>query len=74
MRAVSEYDDLIRPGHRAHTVGNDQHRLILNQPGKRRLDQCLVLHIKACRRFIKQDNRRVLQERAGDGDALPLTA
>ena len=72
--AAREDDDLIRAGNGTHTVGNHQHRFILDQAGQRRLDQCLVLHVEACSCLVEQNDRRVFQERAGNRDALTFTA
>lgn len=40
--AVGQHHDLFRPRHGTHLVGDDQHRLVLDQPGQRRLDQRLT--------------------------------
>lgn len=57
---IREDDDLIRPGHSTHPVRNDEHRLILYQPGERRLDERLILHIEGGGRLIEEDNGCVL--------------
>ena len=54
--SVREDDDLIRSGHSAHSVRNDEHRLILYQPGERRLDERFILYVEGCGRLIEEDN------------------
>ena len=38
------------------------------------LDEALALRVERTRRFVEQKDRRVTQQGAGDGDALPLAA
>jgi hypothetical protein len=55
-------------------VGDHQGGAALHQPFQRRLHQRLALGVERRGGFVQQQDRRVLQEGAGDGDALALTA
>ncbi len=63
-----------QPKQRTGKLGNDQHRLALEQAGKGGLDGAFVLHIQAGRGLVQQYDRRVLEQCPGDGDALALAA
>ena len=71
---VRENDDLVRCLHGAHPMGDDQNRLSCKQAGESFLYLCLILHIQTCRSFVKEKDRRVLQESPCDGDTLALAA
>ena len=45
--AIFQHHDVVRPGHGAHPVGDDQHRLAGQQAGEGSLHLGLVLHIQA---------------------------
>ena len=53
-------------------MGNNDNRLTCKQTGECLLYHGLVLHIQARRRLVQQHDRRVFEQRAGDGDALAL--
>ena len=53
---------------------DDQDRLVADQAGQRRLDERLVLDIQTGRRLIEQDDGRILEEGARNGNALALAA
>ena len=55
-------------------MGNDHHSLVLNQPGERFLNSGFIFHIQAGAGFVEQDDRCVLQEGPGNGNALALAA
>jgi hypothetical protein len=65
-------DDVVRAGNRAEAVGYHQHGFPRDERGNRLLNRSLVLRVKARRGLVQQDYRRVLQQSAGYGDALPL--
>ena len=73
-RTVSQYHHLVCTGHGTHTVGDHQHGLVGDQAGQRSLNLAFVLHIQRSGGFVQQYNGRVLYERPGYGDPLPLTA
>ena len=51
-----------------------QRRAALHQFGERRLHQRLVAGVERRGRLVEQQHRRVLEDRAGDGEALALAA
>ena len=53
---------------------NDHNSLVADQLRQGFLNHRLVIHIQGSRRFIQQDNGRILQERSRYGDTLSLTA
>ena len=55
-------------------MGNNDNRLTCKQTGECLLNHSLVLHIQARRRLVQQHDRRIFEQRAGDGDALALAA
>ena len=55
-------------------MGEDESRAALHQPVERGLDDRLVLRVHRGERFVEDQDRRVAQQRAGDGDALALPA
>ena len=71
---AGKQSNLVRMHDSAHAVGDDEHRLIPNESGQCRLHRCLVFHIRRGGRLIQQNHRRVLQNGAGNGDALPCKA
>ena len=60
--------------HRRKPVGDHQHRPVLHQLTERLLDQELALGVEVGGRLVQDQNGRVLQKRAGDGEALALPA
>lgn len=72
--AAGEQDDLIGVHDGTHAVRDDEHRLIPDKPGQCRLHRRFVFHVQRGRCLIQQNHRRVLQDGAGNGDALPLAA
>ena len=71
---VSQHDDLVRSRDGTHPVRDDQDRLVADQAGQRRLDERLVLDVQTGRRLVEQDDGRILEEGARNGNALALTA
>lgn len=55
-------------------MGYDHHGLLCNQLRYRLLDKHFVFGVQRGRGLVKQDDRRILQKRTGDGDALRLAS
>ena len=55
-------------------MGDDDGRAVLGQAVKRRLNLTLGLRVHRGRRFVEDEDARVLEHGARDGDALPLAA
>ena len=55
-------------------VRDHEHRAPARQAGERRLHRALALVVQRARRLVEDDDRRVLEEHARDGDALFLPA
>ena len=71
---VLEHDDQIGAPDGRQPV-SDNHRGAPSQQLRKRLeDQRFGLGVEAGRRLVEQQDRRVLEQRAGDRDALPLPA
>ena len=64
----------IRALHRRQAVRDDQHRTVLRSAVDRRLHEGFALGIERAGRFVQKQDRRVLQQRACDRDALALSA
>lgn len=58
--AILQYDDVVRAGHRAHPVGNDQYGLALEQTGERFLYRAFVLYVQAGGGLIQKNDRSIL--------------
>src|SRR5262249_14294466 len=69
-----EHDDAFGVAHRREAMRDDYRRPIALQEVERGADGLLVdgVQMRGC--LVEDQDRRVLQERAGDGDALALTA
>ena len=72
--AVGQHHDFVRTGYGAHPVGDDKNGFVFYEPGKSLLNGSFVLHIQTGGGFVQQNDGRILQEGAGDGNALTLTA
>src|SRR5271166_4674927 len=72
--AVIDDADLVGLRHGRKAVGDDNGRAALAQSVKRLLDRLLGFGIERRGRLVEQNDRRVLEEGAGDGDALALSA
>jgi hypothetical protein len=55
-------------------VSDDQRRASLHQRGKGLLHPVLRFRVQRRRGLVQEQDRRVLEQRPGDGDALPLAA
>src|SRR6185436_2563780 len=72
--SVIEHDDPIRFQHRCESMRDDDRRPVLHQLFQRLLHIALALRVERAGCFVEQQDRRVSQQRAGDGDALALAA
>ena len=73
-RSVFDHGDAVAAGYHVEPVGDDQHRLALAQAGDRLVDEGLVLRVGRARGLVQHEDGRVLEDGAGDGDALTLAA
>ena len=60
--------------HGREAMGDDERRAAVHQAVERLLHQRLALGIERGGRLVEQQHRRILQDGAGDGDALALAA
>ena len=72
--AVVEHDQPIHRGDGRKAVRDGDHGLAGHQPREALLDRRLDFRIERRGRLVEDEDRRVLQEHAGDGDALALAA
>ena len=72
--AVVQHHDAVRPLHRGQPVGDDQRGAAGHRALQRGLHHALALGVQRAGGFVQQQQRRVLQHRAGDADALALAA
>jgi hypothetical protein len=68
------HQDLVRVDHGGQAVRDDQRGLVLRGALQFRLDGALVGAVQGRRGLVEDQDRRVLQQRAGDGHALLLAA
>ena len=73
-RAVGQHQDAVGVDHAGEAMRQDQRGAAGHQPIERLLDHRLVLRIDRGQRLVQHQDRRVAQQRAGDGDALALAA
>ena len=55
-------------------MGDDKDGFVLYEPRKSLLNGSFILHVKTGSGFVQQNDGRILQECAGDGNALTLAA
>ncbi|KAK1241728.1 hypothetical protein MKX07_007551 [Trichoderma sp. CBMAI-0711] len=72
--ALAQHENDIRILHRRQPMRDNHHRPALAGPLKGRLDKLLALRVERASRLVEQQDVRVADERAGDGDALLLAA
>ena len=72
--AARQHHHLIRTGYGAHPVGDDKDSFVFYEPGKCLLNGSFVLHVQTGGGFVQQNDGRILQEGAGNGNALTLAA
>src|SRR5690554_4888006 len=68
------HQDLVRPLHGGEAVGYDEGGAPPHEDLQRRLHKRLGLAVKRAGGLVQDEDPRVLQQRAGDGHALPLAA
>ena len=69
-----EYADFIGMADGGETVGDGNGRTVLHQLFKRILYHAFAFGIEGGSRFVQDEDRRILQNGAGNADALALTA
>ena len=57
-----------------HHMGGEEHDAILRQAAKQIAEADALAGVQPHGRFVDDDDRRQTQQRAGDGDPLPLAA
>src|SRR6266852_7957654 len=72
--AALEGDDAIDTADGRKAVGDDEHGPTLDDPPHIVLDDALALVIESARRLVEDQNSRIHDEGAGDGDPLLLPA
>lgn len=70
--SVFQNDDPVRIHNRLELVGDDDDGASLDKRVDGFLHLHLVFRVERCGRFVQQDDRRILQDGAGDGYALLL--
>ncbi len=69
-----EHDGAVGLQHRCQPMSDDECGAILHQPPEGQLHQTLGLGIECAGGLIEQQDRRILEDCARDGDALALPA
>ncbi len=72
--AILQHNNLVCTCHGTHPVSDDENGLVFDEAGQSLLNRRFVLNIQTCGGLIQQDDGRILQEGAGDGNALTLAA
>ena len=72
--ALLHHDDKIGAAQRAEAMGHDKRRAARDGAVERFKDLVLRLAVDRRRRIVEQQNRRLQQHRARDGQPLPLPA
>ena len=71
-RALVEHDEPVEIGDRRQAVGDGDHGLAGHQVEQLLLDRRLDLAVERRGRLVQDQDRRVLEQRARDGEALTL--
>ena len=74
MRPLFQHHDLVGAADGGEPVRDHDHGAVLHQVGQRLLHQQLGFGIQVRGGFVQDQDGGVLQQRAGDGDTLPLAA
>src|SRR5439155_23432943 len=69
-----EHQNLVGAAYRRQPVRDDERRPPLPRRAQSVLNEHLAFAVQARRRFVENQDARVRQNRARDGDALPLAA
>ncbi len=72
--ALVEHQDSVGMAHCAQAVGNHQAGAILHQLVQRFLDQQLGARVDGARRFVEDEDARVLEDHPSDGQQLAVTS
>src|SRR5436189_3311693 len=72
--AAIEDDDLVRAADRRETMCDDERRAAAHQVVERLLHEPLGLRVECGRRLVEDQDRRILEQRARDREALALAA
>ena len=72
--AIFQHHDPVSRAHRGEAVGDHQRGAALHQPVQGLLHQLLAFRIERAGRFVEQQDRRIPQQRASNGNALLLPA
>src|SRR5919202_1942854 len=72
--ALVHDEDPPGPEHGGEPVGDDERGPIQHQPFERLLHEHLGFGVERARRLVEEEHGRVLEDGAGDGDALALAA
>ena len=72
--AALDGDDAVGAAHGREAMGDDQHGAALRDLAHVLLDDALALIVERAGRLVENENARVGDEGAGDGDALALPA
>ena len=72
--SIVKDEDLVCIYNCTEPVSNHNDRLTLHQFGNRLLNQDFIFRVKGCCCLVKQNNGRIFQQCAGDGNTLALTA
>ena len=72
--ALVQHEDAVGVDHAGEAMCHDEDRPSAHEAREGVLDHRLVLRIDRRERLVEQQDRRIPQERAGDGDALALAA
>ena len=72
--ALVHEDDAVGVAHGGEPVRDDEGGAAIAQLVDRQLDALLGFDVERAGRFVEHQDRRILEDRAGDGDALALAA
>ena len=68
------HEDLVAVDHGAKPVADQDDRPLALERAQRLGDQLLVMRVQGAGRLVEHEERRLGQQRPGDGEALPLAA
>src|ERR1017187_7511151 len=69
-----EHHNLVRPAYGGKPVRDDDNGAVLHQVGQRLLYQHFALRVQVAGGFVQDQDGRVLEQRARDGETLALSA
>ena len=71
---VVQHDDAVEIGHRRQPVRHHQHGSAVHQFGECCLNHRFGMRVQCGRRFVKNQDRRILEKDPGQPQSLALTA